>query len=168
MINEGIQVIDQIIDRMFGRYTNEYKRILEDLCERMGPDEQQNKSIGFIYNGKWIPRPNSAVVVRRNSPRAALPFHLVHEMDKTTKEFDIVWSDKKQINQLLVKLLYQCNSVAELRDALPDCLWIYAGFSSHTRRVNQSYFLFDDKRLEGDLERLLPRIEYYLGMSLIL
>lgn len=168
MINEGVVIIDQIIDKMFGRYVNECRNKIEDLCQRMGCDEDGNVSIGFIYKGKWIPRPGAVAVIRKNSPRRALPWALLPDMDRFTAEQEVVQTDKKQINQLLVKLIYQCNDIEEIRDALPNCLWIYAGFSSHTRQFNQETFLFNDKRLIADQERLMPRIEYYLGMSLIL
>lgn len=168
MINEGINIIDQIIDKMFGRFVHEYKRTLTNLCEQMGRDEMGNDAFGFIYNGKWYPKPNCPNVHRRSVVRPGLPYHLIPLMDKAEQERLVVESDKKQINQLLVKLIYQCNDVEEIRDALPDCLWIYAGFSSHQRKFNQCHFFFGDKRVEADMNRLLPRIEFYLGMSLIL
>lgn len=168
MIAEGVVIIDQIIEKMFGRYRDEFRRTIESLCDRMGRDEQGNPSIGFIYNGKWIPRPLAKQVIWKNWSRPGLPYHLLPEMDKAAKEQDVMDNDRKQINQLLVKLIYQCNDVAEIRDALPDCLWIYAGFSSHQRMFNQEHFFWNDKRVAADMHRLLPRIEFYLGMSLIL
>ena len=168
MIEEGIRVIDQIIDKLFGKYEVEHKRLIDNLCDQMGRDESGRPSIGFVYNGAWHPRPNQPNVHRKNATRHGLPSHLVPMMDKAERELTLVNSEKKQINQLLVKLLYQCNDVEEIRDALPDCLWVYGGFSSHERKFTLEHFFWNDTRVQADYQRLLPRIEYYLGMSLIL
>jgi len=168
MLDQGVTIIDQIIDRLFGKYDTEFQKNITSLCDRMGRDEHGTESLGFIYNGKWYVRRNSPNAHRRHSQRKALPLHLVPEMDKIHREYEIVQTDRRQINQLLVKLLYQCNDLEEIRDALPNSLWVYAGFSGHQRQFNQEVYFFKDERLQRDYERLLPKIELYLGMSLIL
>lgn len=97
--------------------------------------------------------------------RPALHISLANEMLHFLKDKVTVESDKKQISQLLFKLLYQCNDQQEMHDALPDCLHHLTGWRLE-RKFNQDTLIFEE-RTKKDMEKLMPKIHYYLASRLM-
>ena len=77
----------------------------------------------------------------------------------------LVATEKQFITQILFKLVQTCNSVQEMRDALPECLVIFEPYMAKLTRTRKPAWTIE--HVERDMKqylKLMPKIESYCAM----
>ena len=77
--------------------------------------------------------------------------------------------DKEQIKQVLFKLLYQANTLQEIRDSLPECLVpLVPEIAKLSRQTDDpTWFIRNDERALKQYKKMLPKIEMYAVSRMI-
>lgn len=151
-----------------GLFTPERRRLqsmIDALCVSMG-EIQGRQCHGFMWKG--IPyTPTQALIKHLKGEMPSLSFKLTKDMLEYEKTREILELDRKQILQLLFKLLYQCNNKQEIFDALPDCLHKFVPGYGEQRYLPQHHYFFNQDRVQREYEKILPKIEMYSVAGLI-
>jgi hypothetical protein len=99
----------------------------------------------------------------------SLHFDLRNEGDELIRDRDKFYNDRQMIRQLLVKLLYSCETIQHVRDSLPDCLLQYGPEDLRTlpRIDSVESRIGSDTRLLNQYQKILPKIEIYSVSGLL-
>lgn len=93
---------------------------------------------------------------------------LMGELNEHIQYRNNLKTDRHAIRQLLGLILLPCSSeLQDLRDALPDSIVTLAFKNIPERTRPALYTIQDNERAMRAYERIMPRIEYYIGMQLL-
>lgn len=159
--------IDTVLHFIFFTEENQYTKQVEQLIE-LNKIAKNNNIAGFIHMGERygsIPAP-----VRGQSRQAfpSLDFSLSSEGNKLVSYRRKIESDKKQIKQLLIKLMATCESKQDVRDSIPECVIYHMkdlAILPRTRPV--TWAIQHDPRALREYELIHPKIALYTVMHLL-
>lgn len=162
--------IDAICNRLFQAENRRINQIVEDLNKK-NSEIKKKQLFGFVHLGeKYIPESCKAqAIALRKQPMPSLAFELINEACSFTTDIKKVELDKDQIRQVLYKLLYQANSLQEIRDSLPECLVPLVPEVAKLSRYIQdpTWLIRNDDRALRQYHKMLPKIEMYAMTRMI-
>jgi len=171
MLNSS-EWIDAIIKRLFSAEDRRLDGVVEEL-NRKNSALKGKQLFGFMHMGqRYVPscyKAQQIALARSRQPLPTLSFELQAEARNLVSDFNKIDLDKSQIQQLLFKLLYQANTLQQIRDALPECLSPLVPEVSKLRRQTDdpTWFIRNDARALKQYKKLLPKIEMYAMSRMI-
>lgn len=158
------KLIDLMIERLFASD----KRRLEAWADRivkMNQEAQKCPDNAFIYSGLFFRLSTVCGPIPR---RAALHPSLAPQMDQLLKDKKIIDDEKAFVRQAIVQLLDPCESLQDIRDALPDCLVSCISDLSRIERSREPAFTIQgNPRALRQYQKMLPNIQVYSATRLI-
>lgn len=157
-----IEVLSKVL------FEAEFRR-LESLIKKLNQQNRECSRLvqdGFVYGGiTYVPKDSSMLV---KGPKPALAFELTQDMEEFLQDQRTIETDKKLIEQIFYNLLYQCNNLQEVRDALPECLVsLVPDLSKLPRHLNQGFTVQFGDRPYRQFMGILPKIEFYSATRLL-
>jgi hypothetical protein len=120
-------------------------------------------SDGFMYQGKFYRHSNAAA---GGGARTTLDLSLWPQMERLLQEKEEIELDRRQIEQVLFRLIEPCANLQHVRDAVPDCIIDItpAEVRELGRMGRPNWQTLRDLR---QYNKILPRIEFYSATRLI-
>lgn len=164
MIDEAKTILAKIDESLFVAEERRLKAAIDALV--VANNELQGQALmGFFYNGDYYIHSKAVHNIKlshHGMVKPTLHMSLNHQMILHLRDRVAVKLDRDQIKQILYKLTYQCLSLQEVRDALPECLVsLVPELSKLRREKRQGMFFFGDQRTERQFLMLLPKMELY-------
>lgn len=162
--------IQLILDKLFAAESRRLDARISELNQR-NSEIKKKVLYGFMHMGKrYIPkeyRAQAAAMARQ--PMPTLAFELISEANAFQTELNRIKLDRDQIGQVLFKLLYQCTTLQEVRDSLPDCV---ANMVPDLAKLNRymrdpTWIIRNDDRAIRQYNKMLPKIEMYAMSHLL-
>jgi hypothetical protein len=159
------KVIDQICEILFQSEQRRIQTWIDQLIKQNMEFYPQVKFDGFLhdgvlYRGSWT--------VKGPIPTKAIHASLWPEMDLLITGKKEIEQDEAFIRQTLFKLLYDCQTDQDVRDALPDCLVSILTFTNPLSRTRPAaYTIEGDQRALKQYQKMLPKIELYTATKLL-
>lgn len=156
--------IEVICDRLFKAENRRLDKMIDELgkrnAETLGiPDRS------FMFKGKLF-QPASQNVRYKRPP--TLSFSLQDQGNACLSDRNNIEQDRKMIQQLLIKMTYNCMTVQEFRDTIPRVLLPLIPEYASMPHIHQEHYLAPkDERFRRELEKVLPKIEFYSVTHLI-
>ena len=159
----------EFIKRIAAALFNSEERRLEKVREQL---IRSNKELyptkphdGFTFGGK-VYDPSNLVGGRRT--RVSLHPRLHDDMNDYLKDYEQIWTDRHLISQILHVILKPCETVQDIRDALPNCLVDTLPELKHLHRTREEAFTVQhDARALRQFQRTLKRMEFYATARLM-
>jgi len=157
--------IKEITADLFTAEERRLSKVREHLIAANREQYPNRPHDGFTYKGKPYDPPNLI-----SGKRVRVPLHpsLYDRMDNFLADESQIWTDRHQISQMLFSVLKSCESLQDIRDALPECL---VGSLRYLRGLVRqrppAYTLNTNPRILRQFEKLLPRIEFYSTARLL-
>lgn len=163
--------IKAITDRLFAPEERRIDKMIDELNQRNGAIKGK-QLFGFMHLGKrYVPESCKvqAAALRRQQIMPSLAFELNDDASTFITDVKKVELDKEQIKQVLFKLLYQANTLQDIRDSLPECLVPLVPEIAKLSRHNDdpTWLIRNDHRALRQYEKMLPKIELYAMTRMI-
>lgn len=159
------EIIKQIMAKLFSAEERRLETVRDQLVKANAEYYPNRPHDGFTYQGKPYDLSNLA-----RGPRTRVSLHLkmVDQMDAYLADHDQVWGDRYYISQILSPILGPCDSLQDVRDALPNCLMdTIEALRSYQRTRPEAYTIQADTRSFRQYQKILPRIEFYATSRLL-
>ena len=165
MIENHRAVIKKIITNLFMAEDRRLAKVIEEI-NKLNSEAYGEQSYGFLYNGNfYLP---ATVSSAGRGHRGMLHMSLNDKMEAHLRDVKQIELDKDQIGQMVFKLTYQCTTLQELRDALPDCLTdTVPELKSLRRYMIEGWTVRNDWRALAQFKKLLPKMQMYSVSRLI-
>lgn len=152
--------VDLLTNALFVAETRRIGGIIAELTNQNNM-QKKTDAIGFRHVGETFTIPGMKRMGR--SPIPTLSFTLSKEGNDLLKERRVLEMDKSLISQVLFKQLYQCNTIQEVRDSLPDCLVALIPELAKIPRnmIDPLWINRNDERAMTQYRKILPKIEMY-------
>ena len=142
-------------------------RILIDLNQR-NKLLQRTKSDGFLFAGRFEFPAEINGARPTLAQRPALHTDLWPEMEDLIKERDRTKNDLTYIRMILVRLIRDCKTPQEIRDALPDFLVpFFPPGKLLPRMQGELWTIRDDERAMNQYKQLEEKLALYAASRLI-
>lgn len=163
--------IKAITERLFAPEDRRIDKMIEELNQRNSAIKGK-QLFGFMHLGKrYIPQSckAQAAALRKQQVIPSLAFELIDEASVFINDVKKVESDREQIKQVLFKLLYQANTLQDIRDSLPECLISLVPEVAKMDRRNEdpTWLIRNDHRALKQYAKMLPKIELYAMTRMI-
>ncbi len=139
-----------------------------DLATKNNNIKLENMHLGFkVYNQVFLPI-GASVPKSSKIKINTLAFELIKEGEILVIEFNKFKRHETIIKQFLSKLLILCNTNAEYRNTLPEC--VVQLFTQIYINIEKNPLLNmapKDDRFQREYIKTLPLIEYYCGLHLL-
>ena len=171
MINSH-QWIDRITARLFAAENRRVDAMIEKLNQK-NSEIKKKVLYGFVHMGeRYFSESSKAQVAANRRQKITLPtlaFELLPEASAFISDINKLKLDRDQIKQVLFKLMYQANTIQELRDAVPEVIVpLIPEFTGISREIlDPTYLIKSDWRAVRDYEKVLPKIELYAMTGMI-
>jgi len=167
-IYTSFRLISHIQEQLF---SHEEKRLQETTKEivRAARTILKGDIAGVIYEGIFYPNPDRTTPIQQSERKPPLPEQLEPRMVAHMADALKVATDRQTIWQAIYKLLENCDTVQDLRDALPACLEdVFPNELKNMPRVRPEMFTVqDDHRGLRLAEKALPLMQFYTAARLI-
>lgn len=161
------QLIDFISGELFKAEDRRLAGVVNDLS-RSNRETLGTHCFNFMYGGKVYMPTNAPTISTGPGSSVGLAFSLTNQMEAFLKDKANIDRDRKLIEQMIFKLIYQCCNEQEVRDALPDCLVsVVPSLSKLPRKLDQKFIIRHDERTLRQFEAILPKMEFYSVMRLM-
>ena len=166
--NLALNIVNWFIDRLF---EFEYKRIEKmkiNICEQISLHRGKLATC-FYLSGKLHTPTQYVQQGYHRTPREkpTLPFQLTHLGIELEKDMAIAANDESKIRQILSKLVLPCQTLQDIRDALPECLvQMNHQLKDLTRTKDAAWVIANDKVAMQQYNKALSRIEYYASLHM--
>ncbi len=149
-------------------FSSEQKRI-QDWIDKLSRKNQEAwnlpEGLGFLHNGAYY---KPSWLGRGNWPKKALHSSLHDEMDAFIVDLGTLNNDSDFIGQAIFGLISNCNSMQDVRDALPECLvQLIPEWKNFSRTRDEAYTIVMNRRAYRDYQKVLPRMHVYAVAKLI-
>lgn len=167
--------LDKIVAILFEPETRRLDRLVS-VINAKNAEYKGKACYGFMHMGEvYVPSEHvqsfRAVHGRRGASNTVptLAIQLMDEARDFMSEVNKIKLDKDQIRQILFKLIYQANTLQELRDAIPDCVAALLPElkDKHRFMPEPTYLHPGDDRIAREYERMLPKMELYAMTRLL-
>lgn len=166
-IEKLADVIHDLCDLLFEAETRRLDTTVKQL-DQSNREIKGNSLHGFIHGGEIYRPSNAPVRATRTSDYPTLAFTLCNDAEAFVNDSKTLKADRKLIEQILFKLLYQCNDIQEVRDSLPECLvQLVPGLAKMPRKCTEGFIIRHDPRAHRQYLAVLPKIEFYAMTRLI-
>lgn len=150
-----------ITKALFAAEERRLNSIVSDL-NRKNCEALNKRLCGFRHQGmRFVPWDLARSAV--GQPLPALAPELAPQAESLIRDTKQITEDRTMIRQLFVRLLDACNTVQEIRDALPDCVAPLIFDLDKTPRSNPDplWSIRHDERAVRQYTKLISRIEMY-------
>ena len=163
MMTNGHTFIDHICKVLFTAETKRLAKTISDLIDK-------NQALYFVYlhgfthAGEGFNREGLTGALQRKT----LHIKLWDEMNLFLADRKHIENDKKDIQQLLFKLLDPCFSSQDIRDSIPDCvLDTLPSYIRDLQRARNPTFFLNHERDFRQYNKTLPKLEFYSAARLL-
>ena len=160
------KLITKLTDALF---VAEYRRI-DKMVEELDQQNREAKghsTYGFIHAGVQYTPKNSPYLAGGHR-YASLSFTLSNQAKQFLRDKQTIEHDRKIIEQVLYKLMIQCNDKQELRDCLPESLVsLIPELQRIPRQFSDGYLLKGDERAYRQYKQVLGKIQFYTATRLL-
>lgn len=158
------KLVDGLIDKLFSSDNARLAGWIDNLVKK----NQQAKSIPgntFLYDGKQY-RLSTLVGLVKENP--TLHPSVLPAMSEYVTDEKIVDDEKSFVRQAIVRVLEPCETLQDIRDALPDCLVACIdGLMQLPRTRPEAFTIANDARATRQFMKMLPDIQSYAATRLI-
>ena len=167
--------LDKIVGILFEPETRRLDRLVSVLTTK-NAECKGKPCYGFMHMGDvYVPSEHvqsfRAVYGKRGASNTVptLDIRLMDDVREFMADKRKINLDKDQIRQILFKLMYQANTLQELRDAVPDCIAVLIPELKDKERFMRepTYLHPGDHRIAREYERMLPKMELYAMTRLL-
>ncbi len=148
------------------------KQLFEAEERRLGVDLQKlidknNYAYGekrdcFLYQGNLYGKAVKGMQTR------VIHFTLAKEVAEHIADRNVIQRDRERIQQVVFRAIDPCESIQDLRDALPNCLALMLPATANLPRMKpEGHSLEHDHRAKKLWDVMLPRIKMYSSARLI-
>lgn len=163
MINSH-QYIRHIFDGLFSPQLRRFEKSIDNMHREHCAITREQVD-GFMFQGKFY---RASTKLAGPGPRVTLDTRLWDQMFEHLKAEAAVEVDKSLIKQVLFRLIEPCQSLQEIRDALPECLVDDAPTElSALIRMNEPAHTLHRERDLRQYEQMLPRMQFYQAVRFI-
>jgi len=160
------QLIKKFLEDLFVGERRRLNKSITDLINQNN-EIKSEQAAGFIFMGEFYTAPGF-VVLGKGIKRPTLDDSLTTKMEWHIKSSQRVADEERMIGQMIFKLLMPCETLQQMRDTLPDFLAeMIPALKQLDRHDEIGCSLKDDVRASRQLEKLLPRMEFYAAARLI-
>lgn len=156
--------LDGVLDTLFEPEMRRLDGIITDL-DAANREIRKLDVMGFMHNGQAY-LPKAARVRPKQFP--SLAFTLTNRAAEWITDQNAVLEDKQFIKQVLWLATKDCQTMGEVRDALPESIIELVPSMSNMRRNNEDgYTLKDDARLYGQYLKIRDKIDVYWACRMV-
>ena len=159
-IKGAMELRDALVAKLREPEERRWQLKIDQLVEQNAECDPSNTLKGFMYSGERYV--HSQVRMKYRS-YPMLSHQLWAEMDAHLLDISMHDLNFSQAGQMIWRLLYECNDVAEIRNNLPECLvsLLKEEIKAIPRTFREAYLLYTgaDERAKRQFEELLPMIE---------
>lgn len=162
-------IIAAISAKLFEAEERRLNGVIIELNRRNKRAHEKSITVdGFLHQGRYyLPRNVSVTVAGKGESKTPLHLSLYDDMERHLEDRRLVEEERKFISQVLYRLLRDCKTQQEIRDALPECLTNLAGLTHLNRQQEPAWTLREDPRALRQYEEILPKMEVYCAARLI-
>lgn len=160
------QFIDGVLDLLFEPEIRRLDAIVADL-DKQNRELRGHAVMGFMHNGQvYIPK--AANVRQSKGCYPALAFTLTNQAAAWDTDMKQVGEDKQFIRQILWLLTKDCETAADVRDALPESFVSLVPSMADTPRTREDgYTVKHDERLYGQYLKIRDKIDVYWACRMV-
>lgn len=164
------KILDTIVKELFGAEDRRIGNIVKSLCERNYSDTGSAK-YGFMLMGQRVLSPEYAAHHKALATTLlpTLAIELREEGRNLLREKKIIEDDMTMIRQAMAHLVMQVNDGEEFRNGMPECILDLFPDPKRPPRKHEDfmYLIRSNKYAVADVERAMPKIEFYLAVRLM-
>lgn len=146
----------------------QYSKVFADFEKSLGYGDYLSNYCGFSHNGKLYP---TNEYTRKEAKWVKPPESLVDAFDMVLLQQKVLNQDWQDMGRCIGSIMSLCKSAQDIRNALPDTLINKLESQSITeaRTIPIEEFPIASKFLKkAYLEEILPKIDYYLAIQLLM
>lgn len=156
--------LDGVIDKLFEPEMRRLDGIIADL-DAANREIRKLRVMGFMHNGQAY-LPKAAKVRPKQFP--ALAFTLTNRAAAWITDQNAVFEDKQFIKQVLWLATKDCETLEDVRDALPESIVeLVPELANKPRTKEDGYTLKDDDRLYGQYLKIRDKIDVYWACRMV-
>lgn len=157
-----MRVIDALIEELFSAEKRRLNAELEKIIAANG-EAYGSPLDAVIYQGNVHVPLNKRSVIRRVVHITLNPMMQRYVADKATID-----KDKQRIRQMLFRVIDPCETLQDLRDALPNCLApIIPAIAQLDRTKEEGHTVADDPKAKALWDKIMPKIKMYSSTRLL-
>lgn len=159
------QFLDGVLDTLFEPEGRRLDAIVADL-DAANRELKKHTVMGFMYNGQvYIPK---AAKTRQNGGYPSLSFSLTNRAAAWAADMKQVGEDKQFIKQILWRVTKDCQTMGDVRDALPESIvQLIPSMDTMQRHNEDGYTVKHDKQLYGQYLKIRDKIDVYWSCRMI-
>lgn len=164
-LSNSHEVIKKITTSLFTAEERRLGKVRESLIVANKEFYRDRPHDGFTYSGK----PYDPVGLTRGA-RTRVPLHvdMTGRMEAYLSDLEQVWTDRHYISQILFTILQPCDSLQDIRDALPNCLVDTLDSVKRLPRVREEAYTIQNNTMTlRQYRKVLPRIHFYSATGLL-
>ncbi|MNF24258.1 hypothetical protein D3C85_469190 [compost metagenome] len=157
--------LDSVLDLLFEPEGRRLDAIVTEL-DAANRELRGLTVMGFMHNGQvYIPK---AAKTRQLKGYPALSFSLTNRAAEWDRDMRQVGEDKQFIKQILWLLTKDCDTTADVRDALPESFVSLVPSMADTPRTREDgYTVKHDERLYGQYLKIRDKIDVYWACRMV-
>lgn len=160
-----VNLIEALAVRLF---EPEYRRLGKEVerLDKLNQEIRGHRTQGFMLAGQYYFPPDCAYRPQAGQP--SLDFSLSFHGQVFLKDKAHVEDDKQLIKQIIHLLIKDCDSIEDVRDALPESLIELSSVLGMIPRTRETaYTISHDPRMMRQYEQLLEKIDFYVATRMI-
>lgn len=157
--------LDGVLDLLFEPEGRRLDAIVTEL-DAANREIRGHTVMGFMHNGQvHIPK---AAKTRQNRGYPALSFLLTNRAAEWNADMKQIGEDKQFIKQILWLVTKDCQTMGEVRDALPESIVELVPSMSNMQRIKQDgYTVKHDERLYAQYLKIRDKIDVYWACRML-
>lgn len=156
-----------IIKLLFDGEIRRLTKMLDEIVTSNDRIRQSAPSAGFLFNGKFHKRSNASRAPLAGE-RQTLDEQLWDQMAEYLRDTAAIMIDIQMVNQMAHRLVGPCQTMQDLRDALPDCLVALSDEIQALERTRpEAFTIAEDERGMRQFQKIKPLMEMYSGTRLL-
>ena len=160
------QFLDGVLDLLFEPEGRRLDAIVTEL-DAANRELRGHTVMGFIHNGQ-VYVPKAAKVRQSKGCYPALSFTLSNQAAVWVADMNQVEEDKQFIRQILWLVTKDCESMAAVRDALPESIVELVPSMVNMPRTNEDgYTVKHDERLYAQYLKIRDKIDVYWACRMV-
>lgn len=165
-ILDSLTNASDVVKVLFEGDARRLSKVLEEIIDSNERAYKLRTTAGFIFNGDFYHRAGYAVP--RHGERHPLHESLWDTMMEYLQDVGQIVRDMTMINQMVHRLLADCVTAQDVRDALPESLAQLSNTLSALPRTRQvAWTLENDNRALRQFEKIRPLMDVYATTRLI-
>lgn len=157
--------LDGMLDKLFEPEGRRLDALVAEL-DAANREIRGHTVMGFMHNGQvYVPR---VAKTRQTGGYPALSFSLTNRAAAWNADMKQVGEDKQFIKQVLWLVTKDCQTLQDVRDALPESIVNLATGMENMPRTNEDgYTVKHDDRLYGQYLKIRDKIDVYWACSMV-